>query len=111
MGVPTVERVIGEIRELAGAMPVPDASWHPHAALIRAVRDELLADLTRLEAQAGGEERLSSLLGAEVAPRPGSALAALPVPQGEHPYLGEILPVLEAARLVQAAVAAASVAA
>jgi hypothetical protein len=103
--------VVDDLLQLAERLPVPDAGWHPHATLIRAVRDELLADLERLRALPDAEERLTSLLGVDLAPRPGSALAALPAPEGRHPFLDEILPVLEAARLVQGALAAVTVAA
>jgi hypothetical protein len=103
--------MIDDLLPLAERLPVPDAGWHPHAALIRAVRDELLADLERLRQLPDAEERLTSLLGVSLAPRPGSALAALPVPEGQHPYLDEILPALEAARLVQGALSAVTVAA
>lgn len=85
--------MLAELRELAAALPVPQPAWHPHVAL---------------DALPDGEERVERLLGAELEPRPGSALAELPVPAGEHPYLGEILAVVEAARLVQAALVPAS---
>ncbi|HET8528389.1 MAG TPA: hypothetical protein VFL60_05725 [Gaiellaceae bacterium] len=100
--------MLAELRELAEAMPVPQPAWHPHVRLIVRVRDELLAGIDRLEALPDGEERAERLLGVELEPQPGSALAELPVPEGEHPFLGEILAVLEAGRLVQTALAAAS---
>ena len=104
--------MIDDLSQLAARMPVPEGVWHPHAALIREVRDELLADLARLRACRDAEERLTTLLGdPSLAPRPGSALARLPLPEGRHPYLDEILPALDAARLVQAALAVATVAA
>ncbi len=91
--------MLAELRELAERMPVPDGAWHPHAALIREIRDELLETLERVD-----EETLEALLDGPVpVPEPGSALAALPIPEGRHPYLDEILPVLEAARRLQAA--------
>lgn len=100
--------MLAELRELAAALPVPQPAWHPHVALIAKVREEFLAGLDELDALPDGEERVERLLGAELEPRPGSALAELPVPAGEHPYLGEILAVVEAARLVQAALVPAS---
>ena len=103
--------MIDDLLQLAERLPVPQGMWHPHAASIRAVRDELLADLARLRTCADAEERLTTLLGVHLLPRPGSALAALPVPEGQHPFLDEIVPVLEAARLVQGALALATVAA
>ena len=103
--------MIDDLLQLASRLPVPEGAWHPHAALIRAVRDELLVDLARLRACPDAEERLTALLGVDLAPRPGSALARLPLPEGRHPYLDEIRPALEAARLVQGALALATVAA
>jgi len=100
--------MLAELREIAEAMPIPAPAWHSHVRLILHVRDELLAGIAELEALPDGEERAERLLGEELEPLPGTALAELPVPAGEHPYLGEILAVLEAARLVQAAFAAAS---
>ena len=104
--------MIDELSQLAERMPIPEGTWHPHAALIREVHDELVADLARLRACPDAEERLTTLLGVpNLPPRPGSALARLPLPEGRHPYLDEILPTLEAARLVQGALALATVAA
>ena len=100
--------MLTELRELAETLPVPAPAWHPHVRLILEVRDELVAGIERLEALPGGEDRVEALLGVELEPLRGSALASLPAPAGEHPYLGEILAVLEAARLVQAALAQAS---
>lgn len=100
--------MLAELREIAEAMPIPAPAWHSHVRPILHVRDELLAGIAELEALPDGEERAERLLGEELEPLPGTALAELPVPAGEHPYLGEILAVLEAARLVQAAFAAAS---
>ena len=101
--------MIDDLLELAQRMPVPEGMWHPHAALIREVKDEFLADLERLRALPDAEERLTTLLDVDLVPLPGSALAGLPLPEGQHPFLDEILPALEAARLAQAALAAASV--
>lgn len=88
-----------ELRELAESLPVPAGDWHPFAAVIRAVRDELLEQLEDVD-----EDRLAELLAGPLpAPCAGTALALLPVPEGQHPFLDEIRPFLEAARLVQAA--------
>jgi hypothetical protein len=103
--------MIAELRELAEGMPIPAEDWHPQVALMRRVRDELLAGLAMLERLRDGEERLAEAVDAAEPATPGTALAALSVPQGEHPYLGEILAVLEAARAVQAALGVASLAA
>lgn len=100
-----------DLRELAEQMPIPAEAWHPHVALMRRVRDDLLAGLDALERLPYGEARLLAAIDAAAPALPGTALAALPVPEGEHPYLGEILSVLEAARAVQAALGAASLAA
>jgi hypothetical protein len=88
-----------ELRELALRLPIPVESWHPYVRLIAAVRDELLEELEQVD-----DDRLAAVLEGPVPPAtPGSALAALPVPEGQHPFLDEILPVLEAAAYVQAA--------
>lgn len=87
------------LRELALQLPIPVERWHPYVQLIVAVRDELLAELDHVD-----DARLAALLEEPLPPpRPGSALAALPVPDGQHPFLDEIVPFLEAAALVQAA--------
>jgi hypothetical protein len=103
--------VLADLRELAERMPVPSEDWHAHVALMVRVRDDLLAGLDLLERMPDGEARLAEAIDAAEPATPGTALAALPVPQGEHPYLGEILAVLEAARAVQSALGAASLAA
>lgn len=93
---------------LAAAFPVPDPSWHRHVPEMRVC----LVDLRRALAVA---ERLPAVLelateavegelaegfdadhaGAEL--RAAHArLGLLPAPAGEHPYLDEILPTLEA---------------
>jgi hypothetical protein len=107
----TATCLTAELRALAERLPVPADAWHPHVASIRAVRDDLLAGLDLLERLPDGEARLAEAIEAGEAATPGTPLAALPVPEGEHPYLGEILAALEAARAVQAALGAASLAA
>lgn len=105
-----VERtVVEELRALALGLPIPQPAWHPHVEAIRRVRDDLLAALDQIEADVRAVEALERLLEGAPAPDVSTAeldrIEALPVPQGEHPYLDQILPVIEAARLAQLALA------
>jgi hypothetical protein len=100
--------VIDELRALAERMPVPAEEWHPHVALIRRVKEELLDALDEIEQDPTAAAALVQLVErGEPATATTRALAALPVPQGEHPFLDEILPVLDLARLARQALAAA----
>jgi hypothetical protein len=93
--------VIDDLRELVERMPVPGGDWHPHAATIRRFREDVLRDLDRLAADPAAAARLEALLDAVP-----DVPVDVPVPEGEHPYLDEIRPVIEVARLVRATLGA-----
>lgn len=125
---PTVERphvrraedeLLAELRGLCERLPVPGADWHPHVAAIAACRDDLADAIEAVAARPAARARLEALLADEAEPAfdhtaadPGTAAAyerlrALPVPEGQHPFLAEILPALEALELLLVALAAA----
>jgi len=104
------------VAALAGAFPVPHPSWHGYVPEMRAC----LADLERaLEVSEQAPETLALALRAVEgelehgfdARHAGPGLAAayrrlgtLPVPAGEHPFLDEIVPTLEAVEALLVAV-------
>ncbi len=105
-----------EIGGLAAAFPVPQPSWHGYVAEMRAC----LADLTRVLEVAAAVPEALDLVGRALdgeleeafdAGAASPALAAayerlgkLPLPAGEHPYLDEIVPTLEALEALLVAV-------
>jgi hypothetical protein len=119
----------GELHEtisaLANAFPLPQPSWHGHVPEMRAC----LSDLRHALADAAEAPELFELAARSIegelehafdthaaGPRLAAAyrrLSALPVPAGEHPYLDEIVPTLEAmeAMLVAVSLVPAAVAA
>jgi hypothetical protein len=108
-----------ELRALAAAFPVPEQRWHAHVPEMRACMRDFRAAIRALDADPRAQEELDRLLDgsppADAAPAPvPEALARLdklPAPEGEHPFVAEILPTLEAMRVVLHAVAASPVAA
>lgn len=102
--------------ELAARFPVPEERWHAHVpAMRRCVRDfraaiqAVQADLWAAAAldriiEDGKEPAVPSGLVAEALGR----LDELPAPEGEHPFIGEILPTLAAMRAALYAVAASA---
>lgn len=104
------------VTEPADAFPVPHPSWHDYVPEMRAC----LADLRRALAVSADAPELLELAVRSVdgdleqgfdAHAAGPRLAAayqrvglLPVPAGEHPYLDEIVPTLEAMEAVLVAV-------
>ena len=108
--------LLAELRTLAERFPLPHPLWHRYVPQLH----ETVVDLTAaLDAIAGLPAAQDALLtqvegeadypaedagGATVAAARGR-LRALPVPQGEHPYLDEILLTLEAAEAALAALA------
>lgn len=102
------DELYGTVSALAAAFPVPHPSWHRYVPEMRACLDELrralavsarepaVLDLVLHaidgELEASFDEHLAG-------PRLAAAhrrLCALPAPAGEHPYLDEIVPTLEA---------------
>lgn len=107
----STSELLAELRRLCARLPVPQPSWHPYVAQIAACRDdfeqalalvadapqtlELSAALVDGETELGFDEAASPELTAAW-----RRLEALPLPSGHHPYLAEILPALEAHRLL-----------
>lgn len=110
--------LLTDVRRLAERFPLPHPIWHRFVAEMHVViRDlfvalDVIAVLPRAQAelvrQVEGEAHrpLADAGGPSVAAARGR-LRGLPVPEGEHPYLDEILVTLEAAEAVLAALAVA----
>lgn len=104
------------VTELADAFPVPHPSWHGYVPEMRAC----VTDLRRALAVSAEAPELLELAARSVdgdleegfdahaaGPRLAVAyrrLGLLPVPAGEHPYLDEIVPTLEAMEALLVAV-------
>ncbi len=110
VATPTGE-LLAELRDLCARLPVPEASWHPYVSQISACRSDFERALIRAEEQPAALERLAVLLEGDAEPAFDAAassdltgawrrLEALPGPSGQHPYLDEILPALDALRLL-----------
>jgi carbon-monoxide dehydrogenase large subunit len=107
----STSELLAELRRLCARLPLPQPSWHPYVAQIAACRNdfeqalalaadapptlELFAALVDGDAEPAFDEAASPALTAAW-----SRLEALPLPSGQHPYLDEILPALEAHRLL-----------
>lgn len=110
------QELLDEIRGLAAAFPVPQPSWHGYVAEMRTC----VRDLARVLEVAAAVPEVLDLVGraldgeleeafdAGVAPPALAAayrrLGRLPIPAGEHPYLDEIVPTLEALEALLVAV-------
>ena len=110
--------LLGELRPLIERLPLPHPLWHRYVPLMHEVVADATAALAALETLPAARAELRRQLEGDGDYPPddagGPAIAAarlrlreLPVPQGEHPYLDEILLALEAAEAVLAALAAA----
>jgi hypothetical protein len=97
-----------ELRRLCERLPLPDASWHPFAGLIgqlradmgvaldvcaerpalRSVLAEVVAGERSLVFDGGAERELTEAH---------RRLHALPMVEGRHPFIDEIVPTLEGA--------------
>ena len=95
------------LRELARAFPIPERRWHRHVDEMLACRRDLECAAEAIEADPAAQEALNALIEEEpvgaaepVAAPPVAAaldrLEALLVPEGEHPFVDEIVPTLEA---------------
>ena len=104
------------LRELAEDFPTPDGRWHPFDAPIRACRRDFDLSIRSVESDHRAMEALELLLERDALEEPGDLDAAvvhalarldgLPAPEGQHPFIAEILPTLHAMRAVLYAVAA-----
>ena len=103
--------LLRELRGLCERLPVPQPSWHPYVAQIAACRADFEQALALAAAHPEALELVAGLLdddgdpsfNAGTSPDLTAAwqrLQALPLPSGQHPYLDDILPALEAHRLL-----------
>lgn len=110
--------LLAELRRLAERFPLPQPSWHRYVPEMHAVVRDLFAAIDAVAALPAAQAELARLVegesGSTDARAGGPQLAAarerlrgLPVPQGEHPYLDEIVVTLEAAEAVLGALGAA----
>lgn len=108
---PPQAEVIGELRGLWARLPIPEPSWHPHVALIRACRDDLEHAIAAAADRPAALDLLAALI--DGGPEPAfdrdasgkltgawERLQALPLLEGQHPFLDEIVPALDALRLL-----------
>lgn len=109
-----VDELLDELRILCARLPVPQPEWHPFVPEIRAFRADferaLALAATRPEAVVLAGELIEAEAEPELAdgaePELAAAwarLAALPPPGGQHPFLDEIAPAIEALRVLLAA--------
>jgi aerobic carbon-monoxide dehydrogenase large subunit len=103
--------LLAELRRLCARLPVPQPSWHPYASQIAACRGDFEQALARVAVSPQTLELAVALIDGDAELVFGDAappeltvawrrLEALPLPSGQHPYLDEILPALEAHRLL-----------
>lgn len=102
------QQLLEEIRDLAAAFPVPQPSWHGYVAEMRACRADLVRavevagevpkvlDLVRRALDGELEEVFDARAASPALAAAYQRLGRLPIPAGEHPYLDEIVPTLEA---------------
>lgn len=113
-----MNETVPTLAELWDGVPIPAGSWHPGADEIRRLDSEVRAALAVAgedDAVAGELERLvesgaapPQAAGTGRAAEARRLLAGLPRPEGRHPYLDEIVPALEAADLLFAAIGAST---
>lgn len=108
---PPQAELVGELRGLWARLPIPEPSWHPHVALIHACRDDFEHAIAAAADRPAALDLLAALI--DGAPEPAfdrdasseltgawERLRALPLPEGQHPFLDEIVPALDALRLL-----------
>jgi hypothetical protein len=108
--------LLAELRALAERFPLPHRLWHRYVPQLHEAVVDLTAALDALAALPAAQDELLAQVegeaelpaedagGATIAAARGR-LRALPIPQGEHPYLDEILVTLEGAEAALAALA------
>jgi hypothetical protein len=100
-----------ELRRLCARLPVPQPGWHPYVALIAGCRHDFEHALTLTAEHPAALDLFAALADGDLdltfdsasSPELTSAwvrLEELPIPDGQHPYLDDILPALEALRLL-----------
>jgi hypothetical protein len=109
-----VDELLSELRRLAERLPLPHPFWHPYTGQMHVVVRDLFAAIDAIALLRPAQvELLRQVEGQAAAPPPdagGPTVAAarrrlreLPRPDGQHPYLFEIVPTLEAAAAALAA--------
>ena len=107
----STSELLTELRRLCARLPLPQPSWHPYVAQIAACRSDFERSLDlaidwpkALELVAGLLESSSEpSFDEDTTPELSAAwqrLQTLPLPDGQHPYLDDILPALVAHRLL-----------
>jgi hypothetical protein len=108
------------LRQLAAAFPVPDGRWHAFSDEIHGCREDFAAALDVIAGDpAATAALLDALAGRATTRRVGdpaleraaARLAALPAPEGRHPFVDDIFPGLEGMHAALAALAASPAAA
>jgi hypothetical protein len=108
--------LLDELRALVERFPLPHPLWHRYVGEMHEMIVDLTAALDALATLSRARDELRRHVDGDADPPPEHAggptvaaararLRALPVPQGEHPYLDEILLTLEAAEAALAALA------
>lgn len=103
--------LLSELRRLCARLPVPQPTWHPYVPPIHAFQKDFQQALELAAAHPDALDLLATLVeddaglafDPDTSPELTAAwerLAALPIPDGQHPYLDDILPTLEAHRLL-----------
>jgi hypothetical protein len=108
--------LLAELGAIWAKVPIPAGNWHPWLEEISQLGADVRAALAVVAADEDAASELERLLGEDEPPTTaddepdalGAAirrLAALPRPEGKHPFLEDLLPGLEAAELLLAAAA------
>jgi hypothetical protein len=116
VSTPEARELLVELRRLAERFPLPHPLWHRFVPEMHAVVHDLFLALDALAELPQAQAALVRCVESDVDPAldnvdapalaaPRARLRALPVPQGEHPDLDEILLRIEAAKAVFAALA------
>lgn len=103
--------LLAELHRLCERLPVPQPGWHPYVDQIASCRADFEHALALAADQPAALELVAAFLDGGTEPTfeadsPPELIAAwrrleaLPLPSGQHPYLDEILPALEAHRLL-----------
>ena len=103
--------LLAELRGLCTRLPVPQPSWHPYVSQMAACRGDFEQALAHAAEHPATLELLAALIEGETeatfdrgaSPTLTTAwerLEGLPTPNGQHPYLDQILPALEALRVL-----------
>jgi hypothetical protein len=105
------EALLHELRVLCARLPVPQPTWHPYVPMILRCREDFEYALALAAERPEVIVRAAELVHDEKEPTldPGAPpelaaayerLRALPEPDGQHPFLDEIVPALEAMRIL-----------